>query len=254
MSNGTILALENVSKSFLGVKALRDVTVSFCEAEVVAVVGPNGSGKTTLLNVVSRLLPVDSGEIRFRGDSITTLSPLQIARRGIARTFQDRRVPGQMTALDVIGLVLDGLPAPFGVWHRLSRIVRRPEASETRGVARALLESVGLAAMSEAPVRTLSFGQQKLVTLAAALALKPRLLMLDEPVSGVDPGARKRIADVVLKARQDGIAAILVEHDIEFVLGMADSIILLENGQISQIGTAAAMRHSPQLLRALLGE
>ncbi len=237
------LAATGLSRRFGGIQAARQVDLELRPGEVVALVGPNGAGKTTIFNLLTGFLRPDAGRVYLDGEDITHLAPWQRARRGLVRTFQDVRVFQRMTVLDN---VLVAVPNQAGE-NLLSLFFRPRRVAADEKIARALafgyLEFVGLADRAGVLAESLSFGEQKLLALARALAVRPTVILLDEPASGIDPQWVGRMLDLIRRLRGAGCTVGLVEHNLEAVRAVADRAYFLEAGQVIASG------HPEELIR-----
>jgi len=249
-----LLETIDVVKSFGGVRAVDGVSLGVRERSITALIGPNGAGKSTLFNCVAGALRADEGRIYFAGRRIDRRSRHHIARSGLARTFQAPRTLRRLSVLDNVALAAAGHPG-----ERLTGFVTRPAAArrrerETRTRARGLLELVGLADHAKEYAGTLSGGQRKLLDLARVLMLEPALVLLDEPMAGVNPVLRAQLLEHVrLLRRERGITFLIVEHDIDFVMQVADSVIVMNQGKIIALGPPAAVRADATVIDAYLG-
>jgi ABC-type branched-subunit amino acid transport system ATPase component len=221
-----------------------DLTVH--SGTITGLIGPNGSGKTTLFNLVTGGLRAEAGEIWFDGRRIDRLPPWQRCHLGIARTFQLARPLRSMTVLQNVVA-----PPPDGRWRTLARdAVSGPEASR----ARELLDFVGLSRFADQPAGSLSYGQQKLVELAQALMLEPRLVLLDEPASGINPALVERIASIVRELNAVGVTFLVIEHNIPLVLDICDPVVVFSRGSPVASGAPEAIRRDPAVVSAYLGQ
>jgi branched-chain amino acid transport system ATP-binding protein len=225
-----ILEAKDLHVTFNGVKAADGVSIAIHDGEFLAIIGPNGSGKTTLLNICTGYIRPKSGSVQLDGQDITRLSPRAIARRGVARAFQ---IPQLFSAQRVIDNMMLALAATDGLWS----VVRPLDTAARRAEAEALLELVGLADDRERISSTLPEGHRKLLDIAIALALKPRLLLLDEPTSGVSALERFPLMEALMSAlRQRRITALFVEHDMEVVARYASRVLVWNAGNIMAEG------------------
>lgn len=251
----SLLALDAVSVSFGGVAAVRGVSLSVEPGEIRGLIGPNGAGKTSLINAISGVVPARGGSISFDGRDITSLAPDVISGCGIGRTFQHVELFRDDT---VLGNVLTALYAHhvYGVVAAMIGIgkSRRVERA-ARHEARVLLEAFDLGTLAGALVRDLPFGIQKRVDLARALAVRPRLLLLDEPVSGMSEAeADAAVETIRTLARERAITLFVVEHNMRVMMQLAERITVLHQGSVLAEGTPAAISKNPEVIDAYLGE
>ncbi len=245
--------LIGVHKNFGGLSAVRNLSFHMEQGEITSLIGPNGAGKTTVFNLISGQLPLDRGEILFKGKNITRLSPHKIVNRGIARTFQDLRLFQKLTALQN---VLMGLQHRKGeqVLHALlgGRTLTGEERADLQK-AHELLRLAELEAKSDELVENLSYGEQKLLSLARVLATDAELLMLDEPASGLPLGEVERMLQLIQDLVKQGKTILVVEHNMEAVMGISDWIIVLNFGEQIASGTPAEIQKNQEVIRVYLG-
>ncbi|HHQ48137.1 MAG TPA: ABC transporter ATP-binding protein [Acidobacteria bacterium] len=249
---GALLEVHGLTKRFDGVRALAGVTFTLQAGELAGIIGPNGAGKTTLFNVISGFLAPDDGEIVLDGDPIAGAPPDRLRKRGMVRTFQEVRLAEDLTARDNVVL---WNPAFHGetVWEALVGRARwRGAEREHIGEAEQLLADLGLGEQAGRLAGELSYGQQKLVTMACCLAARPRLLLLDEPVAGVAPRLVETIVQAVQELAASGVGVLLVEHDVDTVFRSCRHVLFMDEGRILLEGPPEAIRSDPRVVEAYL--
>ncbi|HLH62815.1 MAG TPA: ABC transporter ATP-binding protein [Ktedonobacteraceae bacterium] len=255
VSGPPLLSVEGISVRFAGVRALTDVSFSVQRGELFAVIGPNGAGKTSLFNVLSRVYQPVSGKVTFDGRDLLKLRAYQVARAGIARTFQNL---GQFPNTTVLDYLLLGRHTRMRSGILLGGIYFGPAAREekkNRAYCLHLLELLDLVRWRDFPLRSLPYGLQKRADIARALALEPQLLLLDEPVAGMNVDETEDIAAVILDIKEQlGVTQILVEHDMALVMGIADRVLVLDFGRAIAQGVPAEVQANSDVIKAYLGE
>jgi len=253
MNTPPLLQVTGLTKQFGGLPALMAVCFAILPGQITALIGPNGAGKTTLINCLSGVLTPDWGTIMLAGHDITYWPPHQRARLGLARTFQNLRLFPRLTVLEN---VLCGLTVQTGssFWRAL---VRPPSLRHLERQLRLLaldaLDTYGLQGKGDLPAEILPYGEKKKVELARAFVSGPLLTLLDEPVAGLNTAETAEIADIIKKMRQAGRTILLVEHDLDLVMSVADSVVVLDSGRVIAWGPPAAVQRNPLVLEAYLG-
>jgi ABC-type branched-subunit amino acid transport system ATPase component len=254
MKDGPALfSARGLHKSFGGVRAVRDVSLDIAAGSVFAIIGPNGAGKSTMLNLISGVHQPDSGSLSFSGRSLTGLPTHRRVRLGIARTFQKIRLFKQLSVLEnvIAGFhIRHDIPAWQYLLHGAA--LRRDQA-RCRAEAMELLAFAGLAAQRDARADALSYGEQRMLELARALATRPRLLLIDEPAAGLNGAEVDRLLERILTIRRIGVTVVVVEHNMELVMNVADRILVMDYGQCLFEGAPADVQKHPAVVAAYLG-
>ena len=247
------LEIRELSRSFGGLKAVNDVSFMVRTGSIKSVIGPNGAGKTTLFNLISGMLPCDSGIILQNGRDITGFQPHRIAKLGISRTFQTTKLFSRMSVLE--NVMVGRHPRTRAGF--LSGVLNLPwtwkEEREIRERSLELLGTLGLNDAAGEPASNLPFGKQRLLEIARALATEPSLLLLDEPAAGLNIYETREMAEIVLKIREWGITVLLVEHDMSLVMDISDEIVVLNYGRKVAEGEPAQIQRDPEVIRIYLG-
>ena len=250
----SILETRSLSKSFGGLVALDKLNLTIKKGTITAIIGPNGAGKTTLFNVITGVYPASDGEILFQGTPLKSAPAHKRAALGIARTFQNVLLFGNMTVLENI-MTGQHPRSRYGFLGAALRLPRAHREEENISLnAMKYLNMVGLGTFAEQNAMSLPLGQQKLLAIARALATEPRLILLDEPGAGLNTLEKRELSDLIHRIRETGISVILVEHDMPLVMGIAEWIIVLDSGQKIAEGTAAQIQKDKRVISAYLGE
>lgn len=249
-----IIELEGVSKSFGGIQALYNVSLQVFAGSIHAVIGPNGAGKTTLFNIISGLYSPDQGSVLFQGHPIQGRPIHGIVNLGIARTFQNVELFGSMTALENV-MVGRHVRTRSGFWGAIGRWKWvKAEESSTRSYAMDLLQFTGLEEVAHSKSADLPFGWQRFLEIARALASDPKLLLLDEPASGLNAVETNRLGELLLKIRERGVTLLLVEHDMSLTMGISDQILVLHQGKRLAEGNPREIQANDAVICAYLGK
>src|SRR6185437_943732 len=248
-----LLEVASVSVSFGGLAALKDVSFAVPDGHITSVIGPNGAGKTTLFNVITGFRRLSRGVVRFEGRPITRLPPHRIARRGLVRTYQKTEVFPELSVFECVRIgLLNRLEAGFLEVMLGHREVAAFTAAAPLAV-REILETVGLERKAGHAARELSYGEQRLLEVAVGLAARPRLLMLDEPASGLNKDEAAQLAELICALRDRGITILLVEHNMNVVMSVSDSIIVLHHGEKIAEDVPEAISRDPAVVSVYLG-
>lgn len=248
-----MLKVEGASKRFGGLQALDSVGISVAKGQIYGLIGPNGAGKTTFFNLITGLYVPDAGRFELQGRPYEPRAVHEVARAGIARTFQNIRLFGEMTALEnvMVGRHLRTHTGLLGAVLRLPGA--RREEREIADRARALLEYVGIGRFADYRARTLSYGDQRRLEIARALATDPVLLALDEPAAGMNATEKQQLRILIERIRDDGRTLLLIEHDVKLVMGLCDRVTVLDYGRELAVGAPAEIQSDARVIEAYLG-
>ena len=248
----TILEVNNIEKKFGKLVAVKDISVTIPEGQIRGLIGPNGSGKTTTFHLISGFLKPTSGEVKFRGARITGKAPHRIAKKGLVRTFQLTSVYRDMSVRENVHM---GHHIHAGrTTSETEQNSKFPSVSSIEDSTSWILEFMGLSSESEAPARKLPAGMQRVLSIATALAVRPKLLMLDEPLAGLNPTEKSNVAQKISSLRDHGITILLVEHDDRSVLSICDQITVINFGEKIAEGNADEITSNPSVIEAYLGK
>jgi branched-chain amino acid transport system ATP-binding protein len=242
---GSVLEVEDLSIEFGGVQAVRDCSFTVARGSITALIGPNGAGKTTAFNMITGLLRPSAGSIRFDGQELVGRRPHQITRAGIGRTFQITRELGELTVLEN---VVAHAPA-----RGLRSLIGRGMLAHEEERARELLDFVGLTRVIGDPAKTLSYGQKKLLELAAALMAEPKMVMLDEPAGGVNPRLLEDITARIVELNEQGVTFLIVEHNMDLIMSISHSVVVMAHGRVLMQDVPAVVQQDDAVLDAYLG-
>ncbi len=248
-----MLRVDNIGKTFGGLTALEDISFAIRKDEITGIIGPNGAGKTTLFNIITGLYTQTAGSIFLNDRNITGIPPEKLARLGLVRTFQNIELFGQMTVLEnvMVGLHTKSRSGVVSCVFKLPGHLR--EEREIRDKAGEWLDFCGLSDLSGVAASNLPFGKGRLLEIARAMALEPQIILMDEPAAGLNNRETIHLAELIRKIRNSGVTVVLVEHDMELIMDICDSIIVLNLGRKLAEGTPREIQENPEVISAYLG-
>lgn len=249
-----LLEINDLTKHFGGVMAVNHVSLRVSEGEIFALIGPNGAGKTTVFNLISGMLPPDKGVVKFKGKSLIGLKPYQIRGLGMARTFQNLQLFTSLSALEnvMVGSYLNGRKGFIQSLLRLPGVAGEEELVRQRALSS--MEELGLGKDADTPASALPFGKQRLLEIARVLSGSPKLILLDEPAAGLNASETKQLAHYLKRLKEKGLTLVLVEHDMDTVMEVADRILVLNFGTTIAEGTPEEIQRNTEVKKAYLGE
>ncbi|WP_392531992.1 ABC transporter ATP-binding protein [Nostoc sp. C117] len=254
MTNDIVLEAKSLTRRFGGLVAVNNVSFTVNEHEIFGLIGPNGAGKTTLFNLITAFIPLSSGELCYQGTNISQLRPHQIAGLGIARTFQNIRLFGELSALENV-IIARHLHNKSNIFTGVLGLPpARREEKKSRKTALQLLDMVGLSDRADEKAKNFAYGDQRRLEIARALALKPQILLLDEPAAGMNTNEKQQLSEFIRSLREQfNLTIVLIEHHVPLVMGLCDRIAVLDFGQLIALGEPSVVRNNPAVIEAYLG-
>ncbi len=250
-----VLSVNQITRRFSGLVAIDRVSFSVEVGEIFGLIGPNGAGKTTMFNMITGLIPPSSGEIIYKGRAIGRSQPYKIAQSGVARTFQNLRLFGNLSVLENVAIANHIHTKSNLISSIWGTKLARAEEQEVQLRSYELLELVGLESQSTQMANNLAYGDQRRLELARALALKPQLLLLDEPAAGMNPAEKAALSDLIRKVRSlFNLTIMVIEHHVPLVMGLCDRIAVLDFGQLIALGNPETVKNDPRVISAYLGD
>ena len=251
----TVLEVREITRRFGGLVAVNKVSFTVQKNEIFGLIGPNGAGKTTLFNLITGLMPPSEGQLIYEGEEITKLRPHRIAGKGIARTFQNLRLFGNLSALENVAIAHHIHNKTGFIKGILGLPPAAAEEQKTFAQALELLELVGLASRAQEKARNFAYGDQRRLEIARALALKPKMLLLDEPAAGMNPNEKGTLSQLIQQIRDSfNLTVLLIEHHVPLVMGLCDRIAVLDFGQLIALGEPEKVKNDPAVIEAYLGD
>lgn len=252
--NVPLLEAKSLTRRFGGLVAVNDVSFTVCEHEIFGLIGPNGAGKTTLFNLITGLIQPSTGQLIYQNETISNLRPHKIAAKGIARTFQNIRLFGELSALENVNIARHIHTKSNAFTGVLGLPPAPSEEKNSKQKAYDLLELVGLSDRAPEKAKNFAYGDQRRLEIARALALEPQVLLLDEPAAGMNPSEKHQLSEFIREIRQKfNLTVILIEHHVPLVMGLCDRIAVLNFGKLIALGDPATVRNDPAVIEAYLG-